>query len=417
MPTLVINNFGGRLTRFNNGDINSGYAKFETTFGIDVFNQPGKLNWQEVAVRIDSGASVITDLIMAGKERVESGVSYVYCVGHTGRVYKIQVNDPSSFNPNYDNSVLLTTITSGTPTFTRGGSMDFFGATERIYIGHDKGVTRLDFDGTNETAVSGTWTQTVPRPLKQFIGKLYIGNGSNIAEIDSTATVTTSTKLSPGFPTNSNVRDLDVSPDGNYLKILVSELALPDLISTTQDTNLLANTNSYLFSWNGTDEGYTAFYTYPSFSMNAYHTFTNYEYTFGYDFAGGAVFNPTEKILTPALSQAPLPNAVVSNGNIVAWGTGEFYQGFSRMVNYLYGTFDEEVGLGWWRQSAQSASSPETDVIRSPFALLVSNFGIGASTNGYGGGVFGAGKVYFSTLEASSAPTTAYKLWKFYSIS
>ncbi len=417
MPTLAIDNFGGRLTRYDNGDINSGYAKFNTTFGVDVFYQPGKINWLEQATRIDSGASVVTDLVMAGKERVESGTSYVYCVGHTGRVYKIQVNDPASFNPDYDNPILLATITAGSPTFTRGGSIDFFGSTERIYIGHDKGVTRIDFDGTNETAVSGTWTQTVPRPLKQFIGKLYVGNGSNIAEIDSTATVTSSTKLTPGFPTNSNVRDMDVSPDGNYLKILVSELALSDLTSITQDTNLLANANSYLFSWNGTDAGYTAFYTFPSFSMNAYHAFTNYEYSFGYDFAGGAVFNPTEKILTPALSQAPLPNAVTSNANIVAWGAGEYSQGFSVLCSYLYGPFDEEQGRGWWRQIRQSASSPETDVIRQPFAMLVSNFGIGASTNGYAGGVFGTAKVYFSTLEASSGPTVAYKLWKFHSIS
>jgi len=196
---------------------------------------------------------------MCGKERVESGILYVYAVGHTGRVYKIQVNNPATYNPDYDNPVLLTTLTSGSPTFTRGGFMDFFGATERIYIGHDKGVTRVDFDGTNETAISGTWTQTVPRPLKQFIGKLYIGNGSNIAEIDSTATVTSSTKLSPGFPTNTQVRDMDVTTEGNYLQMVVSRLALGDITSATQDTTSTASTESYIFKWNGTDTGYTAF--------------------------------------------------------------------------------------------------------------------------------------------------------------
>ena len=73
---------------------------------------------------------------------------------------------------------------------------------------------------------------------------------------------------------------------------------------------------------------------------------------------------------------------------------------------------DNEVTIGWWRQFAQGAQGSQTDVIRIPFSLLVSNFGIGASTNGYTGGVFGRGKLYFSTLEVSSTPTTAYKLYK-----
>lgn len=137
MPTLVIDNFAARLTRYDNGNINSGFAKYATC-GVDPFSKPGRLTWLETATRIDSGGSVITDLIMAGKERVESGISYVYAIGHTGRLYKIQVNDPTTYNPNYDNPVLLATISSGSPTFTRGGSIDFFGATERIYIGHDK---------------------------------------------------------------------------------------------------------------------------------------------------------------------------------------------------------------------------------------------------------------------------------------
>lgn len=417
MPTLTINNFGGRLTRYSDGDINSGFAKYLTTFGNDPFSDPGNLTWMETATQIDAAGSVITDLIMCGKERVESGISYVYAVGHTGRVYKIQVNDPSSFNPNYDNPVLLTTITSGSPTFTRGGSIDFFGATERIYIGHDKGVTRIDFAGTNETAVSGTWTQTVPRPLKQFIGKLYVGNGSNIAEIDTTATVTTSTKLSPSFPDNTQVRDIDVSSDGNYLHIVVSRLALPDLTSTTPDTNLLANSESYIFKWNGTDAGYTSFDSFPSFSLNSNINFGNNQYTFGYDLAGSAVFNPTEKILSPVLGQSPVPSAVGSNGNLVGWATVEFYNGFSRYSQFIYGSLDNEIGVGWWRQFAQSATGTETDVIRTPFQMLVSNLYLGSVTNGYAGGLISNGKGYFSTLETSPAPTTKYKFYKWFPVS
>lgn len=419
MITHIIDEFGGRLARNSIGDMSSGLAKYDTTFGSDPFSNPGNLTWQEQSTQIDPNGLVITDLIMDGKERVESGISYVYAIGHLGRLYKIQVNDPASHNPNYDNPVLLATLSSNSPTFTRGASIDFFGATERIYIGSDMGVTRIDFNGANETFIgsTGTWIQNVPRILKQFIGSLFIGNGPNIAQIDSTATLVTYTKLSPGFPAGTQVRDLDISPDGVYLEAVVSLLALPDLTATTQDVTFSSNSESYIFKWNGTDQGYTAFDTFPSFSLNSNIMFNGHQYTFGYDLAGAAVFNPTTKILSPVLSQSPLPDAVGSNGNLVGWATTEFYQGFQRMVNFIYGALDDEVTTGWWRQFAQSATGSETDVVRVPFQLLVSNFILGSVTNGYTGGVASVSKAYFSTLETSAAPTTKYKFYKWYPVS
>lgn len=418
MPLKIIDNFGGRLVRDTIGDMNSGLAKYATTFGNEPFGNPGNLSWIETATQIDPSASVITDLIMDGKTRVESGITYVYCIGHTGRVYKIQVNDPASFNSNYDNPVLLTTLTSNNPTFTRGGSLTFYGATERIYIGSDMGVTRIDFNGANETFTGSTssWIQNVPRPVQEFLGKLYYGNGSNIAEIDSTLNVTTYTKLTPGFPNNTQVRDLDLSPDGNYLEAVVTELALPDLTVATQDTTFLANSNSYIFKWNGIDQGYTSFSSFPAFSLNTNIMFGSYQYTFGYDIAGSAVFDPVNKILTPTLTQAPLPNAVRSNANIVGWATPEFYNGFLRVVNFVYGSLDKEIGLGWWRQFGQSATGTETDVLKVPFQLLVTNFVLGSVTNGYTGGLVSPGKAYFSTLETSPSPTKKYKLYKWYPV-
>lgn len=417
MQTKVIDNFGGRLTRLNYGSLNSGFAKYSQTFANEPFSKPNQLTWSETPVQIDPSYSVLTDLIMDGKERVESGISYLYAIGHTGRVYKIQVNDPVTYNPNYDNPVLLTTLTSGSPTFTRGGSIDFFGATERIYIGHDKGVTRVDFNGTNETAISGTWVQNVPRELKQFIGKLYIGNGPNIAEIDTTGAVTSSAKLSPQFPDNTQVRDLDQSSDGNYLHAVVSRLALPDITSTTQDTTFLANTESYVFKWNGVDIGYTAFDSYPSFSLTANTMFGDYQYVFGYDLAGACVFDPTNKILSQVLDQSPLPNAVDTNGNLVGWAIPEFYNGFLRFGQFVYGSLDKEVGVGHWRQFALAAQGGETDVLKVPFQKLVSNFYLGSVVNGYTGGLVGVAKFYYSTLETSPAPTTKYKFYKAYPVS
>lgn len=416
MSLKVIDNFGGRLTRHVNGDLDSGLAKLGTSFGYDPFISPGNLTWLESATQIDSAGSVITDLIMAGKERVESGISYVYAIGHLGRLYKIQVNDPTTFNPNYDNPVLLATLAINTPTFTRGASIDFYGTTERIYIGHDKGVTQIDLTGANEAFVGnvGTWTQNVPRPVRQFVGKLYFGNGSNIAEIDSTLTVTTYTKLTPGFPNNTQVRDIDNSVDGTYLEMVVSRLALPDITSAVQDTTFISNSESYIFKWNGSDVGYTAFTTFPSFSLNSNTNFGSSQYIFGYNLAGSAVYNPTKQIISNVLAQAPLPNAVGSNGNLIAWMVPESVQGFLRASLFLYGPLDSEVPTGWWRQYQQAAQGTETDVIKVPYSSIVSNLTIGSSSNGYYGGVVGVAKIYFSTIETSASPTTKYKFYKFY---
>ena len=415
IKTLVVDNFRGSWTYFAYGDINSGRSYAQNSAGQNPFIKPGNLTWNNAPIQIDSEGSVITDLILAGKERVESGILYVYAIGHTGRLYKIQVNDPTTFNPNYDNPVLLATLTSGTPTFTRGAFIDFFGSTERIYIGHDKGVTRIDFAGTNETAVSGTWTQNVPRPFKQFVGKLYIGNGSNIAEIDSTATQTTATKLVPGFPDNTQVRDMDMTPDGTYLQIVVSRITLPDQTTTTQDTSPTVNAESYIFSWNGTDTGYTSFKTFPYFSLTANTMFQNYQYTFGYDQLGHAVYNPSEKVILVTESVSPPPNAIVSSGNILFYGSALYYNGFMEADFLAWGSADFEVGqnpLGYWDLLFLNALEPETDVIRQPFTMSVSNAGLGSSSNGYANNQFGTSKIYFSTLETSSAPTTAYKLYK-----
>lgn len=416
VKTLTVDNWGGRRGQYFFGDINSGMVPPYPglTFGSDPFITPGRLTWVEQPTQIDPNGTVITDLVMAGKERIEGNITYVYAIGHTGRVYKIQVNDPSSFNPDYDNPVLLTTLTVNSPTFTRGGSVDFFGSTEKLYIGHDKGLTTLNFDGTGEAFVGvlGSWTQTVPRPLKQFAGSLLVGNGTNLAQVDSTATVVSYSKFSPGFPIGTQVRDLDISNDGNYLQTVVTRLSLPDMTSTTQDDKFLGSTESYIFWWNGSDVGYTSYQIYPSFSLNANHTYANKQYVFGYDISGGAIFNPTEKILTQFLSKSPMPNAVGSNANHIGWMVPEWVGGFTKSSFSIFGALDMFVKEGWWRYFDLAAKSPETDVICNPFMIIVSGLVFGSSTNGYASGIASTGKIYFSALEASSAPTTAYRFYR-----
>lgn len=412
--TLVIDNFKGSMTSYADGNINSGFSYVVNTFGNNPFMKPGNLTWSNSSVQIDAAGAVITDLIMAGKERVEGGILYVYAIGHTGRLYKIQVNDPTTFNPDYDNPVLLATLTVDTPTFTRGGFLDFFGSTEKIYIGHDKGVNSINFDGTGEAAVgvSATWTQTVPRPLKQFLGNLYVGNGTNIAEIIQAGTVSTYTKLSPGFPTGTQVRDIDVTPDGTYLQAVVTRLALPNITVGTQDTTNTANSESYIFKWNGTDTGYTSYNTFQSFSLTANTMFQNYQYTFGYDQFGAAVYDPLNKLLTLQEVQSAMPNAISSTGNLMCFMSPLHYDGILESDIIFYGSLDFEVGTGYWDLFGQYATGTETDIVQTPYMMPVSNFGLGISSNGYTDNIYGTSKFYFSTLETSSTPTTKYKLYK-----
>lgn len=415
METLVIDNFQGRLTRYADGDINSGYAKYTTTFGNDPFTAPGNLTWFETASRIDPNEAVITDLIMAARPRLESGITYVYAVGHTGRLYKIQVNDPTTYNPNYDTATLLTTLTSGTPTFKYGSSMQFYGSTEKIFIGHDKGVTKVNFDGTGETfvGVAGSYTASTPRPSVNFVGKLYFGNGTNLVEIDSTELVVTYAKLSPAFPAGTQVRDIDVSPDGTYVQIVVSRVTQGDMTITTQDTSSLSSADSYFLLWNGIDASYTSYNPYNAYSLNANATFGPYSYTFGYDLGGAAIYSGGQKTISLPNSLSPNFAATFSTGNLVGFGAPENDSSVLKSTILAYGGYDREIPEGLFRFLRASSTGTQTDVIQMPVCLVVSNLFYGSSSAGYTNNQVGAAKIYFSTLETSAAPTTAYKLYKF----
>lgn len=419
LKTLTIDNFQGRLSRYREGDINSGYANYNITFGNDPFSNPGNLTWFEEPTRIDPDAVIITDLIMAMRPRLESGITYVYAIGHTGRLYKIQVNDPTTYNPNYDNPVLLTTLASNTPTFKYGSSIDFYGSTEKIFIGHDKGVTKVNFDGSGETFVGsvGTWTQNVPRPSSNFTGSLFYGNGTNIAQVDSTETVTTYTKLSPGFPSGTQVRDIDVSPDGNYLQITVSQVSQADMTTTTQDTSSISSGSSYLFLWNGTDTGYSSFTPFNSYSINSNISFGQFGYTMGYDQNGTALYNKDgQKIVTLQNFHSPNFSAMFSTGNLLGFVSPESFDpgtnnGLTASL-VAYGAYDEEIPQGIFRHFTIFGTNGN-EAIQMPACTVVSNLFYGSSSSGYTGSKVGSAKLYFSVLYSDTNGIPTYTLYKF----
>lgn len=491
---IVITNFSGQLTRVLNGDMNSGFAKYATTHGINTMRAPQNLSFME-APRSIKGV-VITDCIVAQKARVESGTispptftgaglndmtaggsfsglgsatyvitiattgtpdtfnwtdgtvtvtgvsmtgssqslnngvtvdfsattghtagnqwtftasafgftaQFVYAVGHLGRVYKIQVNNPTGDNPDYDNPVLLTTITINSPTFTNGGSIEFYSG--HIFIGSDQGVTQLNFDGSGESFVgsTGSWVQNVPRPSKLFVGNIYFGNGNNIAEVTSGLTVTTYTKLDPSFPTGYHVADLDVTYDGVYLVIPTVQNTQTNIFETNPDADQVGAVDSVMAYWNGSDVAATSFTSLPAFAITAYRTFGGVEFSFGYDTYGAAMNDPVQKILSLIQSQSPSFNATSSVGNSVVWMTPE-YNG-SNLVAGLnaYGTADSDSQSASHTRILRVASTLSNgDVLKVSSILTVSNLSYnGPSSPGYANNIFGTSKMYFSTFESN----------------
>ena len=411
LQTITLDNFSAKITRFTDGDINSGFAKYATTSGVDVISNPKVLQFMQTATSI--GGSVVTDLIVAGRVRLENSATYLYAIGHLGRLYKIQVNDPNGKNPAYNNPVLLATLANG-QTFNYGGSLDFFqvSGTTYIWIGHDTGVTRINLDGTSETVISGTWVANVPRQEIQFTGKLYYTNGTNLAVIDSTGTVTSSAILNPGFPATMQARDIDTTANGAYIVITVSSIPLVSILNTVPDPNTASGGSSLLVYWNGTDTAASLSNSFPSFAQTAYQTFANSEYSFGYDSYGAQVSNPIDKILTLTNTQSPLPNAIFSSGNMLNWIVPEAYNGALVASIYSFGQFDQDYEPSFYRRVRISSSLSGGDMIKVPFASLMTNQTVGGATSGYTGNIIGLSTMYFSTLEYNGT-TTAYKLYAF----
>lgn len=423
MPiTKVIDNFTGKLTRKTDGELNSGLAKFATSFGNDPFSDPGNLTWFEQPTSIlVSGQGATNGPIVAAKARVESGTDYVYTIfagnGTQATINKIQVNDTGTKNPNFDTASIIGALTTNAPTFRLGAGMQFYGTTEKIFFGGESGVWKVNFDGSGQTQVTTTASSIitgVPRPEANFLGKLYFGNGTNIGEIDSTEAVTTYSKLNPGFPSGTYVRDLDVTPDGNYLQITVSRLNQTNLDGNTLDTSSLGSVDSYKFLWNGTDQSYTSYESYNGYALTANTVFTDKNYTLGLDVGGAALYNGANKILSFPNSTAPNFSAMFSTGNLLGFTMPEYNSSIAALQGsgYFYGQYDDDVPAGLYRFIRQTATLGR-DVMFMPMAITVSNLYFSPAFFAYSGNMSGAAKIYYSTTEVDAAGSPSFILWKF----
>lgn len=419
IKTIEITNFTGRLTRIINGDMNSGFAKFATSFGYDPFSKPGNLTWFENYQTI----SGVTDLILSAKTRwIGETNPVVYAIGSKGNLYKIQVS--SVTDPQVHTASIIGSVKSGTPTFQKGASMEFFGSTEKIYIGSDSQVNAINFDGSAEVIIGNpaNYAVNVYRPLKPFAGKLAFGNGPTIGVIDATGTVSSSvigvssavgniySQLNPALGVEMRVRDLDVSPDNTYLLITassadyenISTLSTPNMVNTIPAQGIVAG-------WNGSDVTVTTAQNLPQNLVSALQSYLIKNMFFIADSFGAGLSDGVKKILTLPNNKAPLPNATGVNGNFIFWSAPERLPFGGTNTNptlfnsmFYYGQLDQETPIGLWRIMKTQGQLFGGGVVQIPVNLLASLSYSDMNTVQSSVITAGYGTHYFSTLDASN---------------
>ena len=415
MPkTLTITNLGGPLTRRNTGDIKSGLAKYATSWGYDPYSKPGNLTWLEQPVSILSWSGSQGPMAVM-KQRTESDVNYVYGVAKNANLYRITVN--SSTNPNLDSPSVISAMAGGFAN-DRGAGMVFYGATEKIFVGDNVNIQRVNFDGSSPS-VLGSVISGVPRPMTTFLGKVYFGNGVNIGEIDSSELIITQAKLSPALPAGLYVRDLDVSSDGNYLQIITSRTNAAYPQGDSNDRTSSGAADSFKFYWNGIDSGITSFENYSGIVLSTNVVKADENFTFTHDPSGAALFSGTKKILSLPRALAPHPTAAFLNGNILAFGTAEYEISSTRFRTgiFNYGQYDNETPKGLFRLLRQNAQV-EDDVVAVSACIGVSNRIYAPSIYGYANNISGTGKLYYSTQEEDlNVSSFDQRLWRFETVS
>lgn len=411
MPTLTIDNFGGPLTRRNTGDINSGLTKFETSWGYDPYSKPGNLTWMERPTSILTWTGSQGPM-MAMKQRTESDVNLIYGWAKNNSLYRITVN--SSSNPDVDSPSVIGTVSPGA--IDRGADITFYGTTEKIFISGDTNIEKVNFDGSSPSVI-GTFATANPRPLATFLGRIYFGNGNNIGEIDSTETVTTVAKLSPALPSGLVVRDLDVTPDGNYLEMIASRTSAAYPAGDSNDRTSSGAADSFKFYWNGIDDAASASENYPGLVLSSNVVHAGKDHTFGYDSNGAALFEEGRKMISFRGAVAPHPKAAFSIGNILSFATAEYEQSSDRFRTaiFQYGQYDEESPKGLFRLLRQNAPIRD-DIISVSAAVNVSNQLYAPQFFDYPNNISGTGKMYYSTQEdvADGATALVQKLYRFY---
>lgn len=414
VQTIELTDFTGKLTRKQNGPINSGFAKFDTSWGYDPFSKPGNLTWFEAPTDLDPSDTSIAETIVCAKPRIEGGNQlYIYAIGadYTGNLAKLFKIQPNSVgNPNLDTSSVLATLTNND--FLFGGSMEFFGTTNKIWFTGETRLTSINFDGSGETNVGGAFTTSSYHPLTKFVGNLYAADKNNLRAIGATGTEINSSVLSPALPSETYIRDMGVTPDGDYISIASSEIP-PEQQDYGYDRATAATGSGYVFNWNGVDVGITNYKSFPSHAITAFKTYMQNQYLFSNDSFGMSLDNGNKKIRTLQNNRSAIPNSIVSDGNFISWMTTEFADSTLKASMYYYGSLDEESPSGLWRVFRQASSQANGFIYTTPFNILAGNKFSTLNNSISSVAAYGYGKHYFSTYDYKTGPSIKYKLYRF----
>jgi|SRR5882724_1058162 len=418
--TIVIDNFTGSLTRTINGLMNSGMAKFATSWGYNPFKKPGNLTWNLIPLDITSS---INGMVVAAVPRFE-GEQFIYAVTDTGHFVKIRAINSAITD--------LHTFSTGSPTFNYGASMLIF--ANKVWVSSDKGLSYINFDGTGETQV-GTWDsshfiQDTYHPLSPFQGKLFIGNTTdgtttNIGYADTTLLIQNYNVLTPAIPQGQYIRDMDIASDFSYLIMSVSSIPQEILNSPGFDIQNSATTDSFVYRWNGTDQAITSGISIPGFGITALNNFGQSEYAFMYDALGLALYDGGKKILTLPNNKSPLPNASSASGNMVVWCAPEVdvqipdsppTPGLQAAVSsmYYFGKLDEDSPAGLWRMLRTVTQLTNGSVTEVPFMDFVNNQFISVKSDGTLLPILT--QQFFSRYDFVFGGTTQKQLFAFYNV-
>lgn len=420
LQTIVITNFGGRLTRKLNGDLNSGFTKFTSSFGYDPFSKPGNLTWLENPTSVVG----ISNLPQTGKVLSASLAGpNVHIIDQGGNWY--QIKSSATNNPNLNSIISISSV--ATQTYNYGTSMEFFGSVVgqdaagnnlgKLYVGGDTGVVSILPSGASETLVgiSNRYTQNVYRPLKRFAGSLIFGNGNTIGAIDSTGTVTSSvigtgtgapiySVINPPLDTLSKVLDLEVSVSNDYIVMATADILQEERLDSTgyDIVETFGSQGGKLVLWNGTDQAVTAGTSVPTYLLSALETYFKNLSFFGADSFGTAFNEGSGKILSLPNNKPPLPNAVASNANFMTWACPETDGTMRYMSLYYYGSLDQENPPGLYRLLRWTSPQSSSFVSKVPLNILVSNKYTTVNTAQTALVTYGYGKHYIGVNSVNS---------------
>lgn len=428
--TKTITNFGGRLTRLINGDMDSGFAKYSPSWGYDPFSKPMNLTWLETPTNITPPTTPAFNMPLAAVHKLISNVNNVFILDQNKKLYRILTTGAT---PNVDSVVGVSSVANGA-NYLFGASMSYFGSIvggvtvdPYIYVSNDSGVNKILDDGSAEATVIAGSNKLVPNtfhPLKQFIGKLIVGNGNTIAAIDSTGTSTSSviatglgtylSEINPPLPTDARVQDLDVSANGNYLFLPSSTIPPERLDTVGNDGAETASAESAAFQWNGSDIAITAQVASMSYAITAQQVFLGNTMFFANDSFGSSVTDGTKKLLTLPNNKSPLPNATDTNGNFLVWACPEVSSdGTTRYASlYYFGSLDQENPAGLYRVMRWTTTQANAQVFQVPLALFA-NAKYQTLNNSYAVTTTGYGKHYIGITSVNTSGTYQSYLLRF----